>query len=381
MDQNKEEKLIEGYLISRDDIKSGVKKLYKKGYAKGKPIGASIFDPHYTYRQGELIFLLARENQGKTTFSFWLMMVLCKRFDFKVLGYCPENYPVKEIYMELAEMYLGQTLDVDSPDRATEEEFDKAIDWCLDHFLFVDFKNDLPTIKDLLSEFETQISKDDKIKFCFIDPLNSLRDLVPGQTYSSLVESLQLINRFKYSTGMSLLIPLHPSTGGAKNSKKNKGNDNNDDDEILRVLTQYDTSGGNMPANKADIFMVLHRDPYHPINRFYTDIYIKKVKKQKLTGIPTPEDRPIRLEYIPSRSRFGFRLKGALFDPFGEPKPKNKAPEIDFNAKGRDIHGSRVSITNFLDENPSEMQPLPPLDPISPEKAFNNHGDETDLPF
>lgn len=290
------------YIISnRDDIRSYTKGIYKNGYQKGLSTGIPSLDPHYTFRKGELDVIMGLANIGKTTTMFYLMLTASIKYDWKWVCYCPENEPIGDMITEIAEMYVGRTADKDSATRMSQSVFDRAIDWVLDHFTIVSFEHS-PTYQDVLGAFEDLISVGD-YDGCLLDPVNDLK--VEGGTskYDSYYSMLSDIRRFKQKHHIKFIMTTHAGTASAR--KRN-------DDGSVPAPSMYDVEYGGMFANRTDNFIVVHRH-INDISRWdVTELHIRKIKFQKLVGIPTQDDRPVVLKYKPHICRFEYLDKRAM---------------------------------------------------------------------
>ena len=92
-------------MTSREEVVSYCKDIYSKGYTKGKDTGIEPLKPHYTFRKGELTIMTGFANIGKTTTQLFLMIMASKLYGYRWLMYCPENEPVGDLMIDIAEMY------------------------------------------------------------------------------------------------------------------------------------------------------------------------------------------------------------------------------------------------------------------------------------
>ena len=95
----------------------------------------------------------------------------------------------------------------------------------------------------------------------------------------------------------------------------------------------YDVEFGGMFANRTDNFIVIHR---HLNSEQWdtTELHIRKIKFQKLVGLPTQEDNPVYLKFSPKSCRFTYlnlNQGGYFVDPLnGLNKNREKEAEINF---------------------------------------------------
>ena len=85
---------------------------------------------------------------------------------------------------------------------------------------------------------------------------------------------------------------------------------------------------GAMFGNRADNFLVFHRNPQSE-KWNVTEIHAQKIKFQKLVGVPTPELTPVCLFYSYSLRRFRYlNENGTLIDPIQETIIKRPTNDI-----------------------------------------------------
>jgi hypothetical protein len=281
-------------LSSRDEIKKYTSQVYSKGYVKGLSTGMKELDYHYTFRKGELDVIMGIANIGKTTTMFYLMMTASIKYGWKWACYCPENEPVGDMITDIAEMYAGRTADKDNPSRMTLTTFNNAIDWVLDHFTVVTF-NSSPTAGEVLDAFEDLALSGDYDGF-LLDPLNDLKlDSKFQSKYDYYYSSLSDIRRFKQRFNVKFIVTTHAGTVAARRR---------DDDNKIPAPSMYDVEFGGMFANRTDNFIVIHRHAGDAYCWDITEIHVRKIKFQKLVGLPTQEDMPVKLKFDPSICRF-----------------------------------------------------------------------------
>jgi hypothetical protein len=274
-------------VTSKQEVTDYCKEIYNKGYTKGLTTGIKPLDPHYTFRKGELTIMTGFANIGKTTTQLFLMMMASKLYDYKWLMYCPENEPIGDLMIDIAEMYCGKTADKEFSDRISQDNYLRAIEWAYDHFTVLTFE-ETPSVEDVLNSFEEylQVSEIDGIS---IDPLNDLKAPNKTSKYDYYYDALSNIRRFIKRHNVMFYLVVHPGT--AANRRRN-----------------------------------FHRNPQSE-KWNVTEIHAQKIKFQKLVGVPTPELTPICLFYSYSLRRFRYlNENGTLIDPIQETiikKPTN----------------------------------------------------------
>lgn len=294
-------------VTSKQEITDYCKNIYSKGYSKGVTTGVKTLDPHYTFRKGELTIMTGFANIGKTTTQLFLMIMASKLYDWKWLMYCPENEPIGDLMIDIAEMYCGKTADKEFSDRVNQDEYLQAIDWAYNHFTVLTF-DETPTVDEVLESFDDfmQVEKFDGIS---IDPLNDLKAPPKVSKYDYYYDALSNVRRFIKRHNVMFYLVVHPGT--AANRRRNE-------DGTRPAPNMSDVEFGAMFGNRADNFLVFHRNPQSD-KWNVTEIHAQKIKFQKLVGVPTPELTPVCLFYSYTLRRFRYlNENGSLVDPIQE---------------------------------------------------------------
>lgn len=291
-------------VTSKQEVVEYCKGIYKNGYTKGDSTGINPLDPHYTFRKGELTIMTGFANIGKTTTQLFLMIMASKLYGYRWLMYCPENEPVGDLMIDIAEMYCGKTADKEFGDRVNQDQYLEAINWAYNHFTVLTFE-ETPTVEDVLSAFEDymQVEQYDGVS---LDPLNDLRSAQKQSKYEYYYDALSNIRRFIKKHNIMFYLVVHPGTSA--NRRRNE-------DGSRPAPNMADVEFGAMFGNRADNFLVFHRNPQSE-KWNVTEIHVQKIKFQKLVGVPTPEIDPICLFYSYKKRRFEYlNENGTLIDP------------------------------------------------------------------
>ena len=300
-------------MTSREEVVSYCKEIYSKGYTKGKHTGIDPLKPHYTFRKGELTIMTGFANIGKTTTQLFLMIMASKLYGYRWLMYCPENEPVGDLMIDIAEMYCGKTADKDFSDRINQDDYLMAIDWAYKHFTVLTF-DETPTVEDVLQSFSDmmQVEHYDGVS---LDPLNDLKAAEKQSKYEYYYDALSNIRRFIKKFDIMFYLVVHPGT--AANRRRNE-------DGTRPAPNMSDVEFGAMFGNRADNFLVFHRNPQRD-KWNVTEIHVQKIKFQKLVGVPTPEIDPICLFYSYKKRRFEYlNENGSLVDPLDKARRTNQ---------------------------------------------------------
>ena len=127
--------------------------VFNNGKKKGLTTGYQVLDNHYTLRTSELDVWTGIPGSGKTMMAMQIMLNASVLYGWKWGIFSPENYPVGDLFDTLAEMYIGNTSDVDVNDRMSIYEYEKAIEFLNDHF-FAIYPEDDFSLDNILSKFK-----------------------------------------------------------------------------------------------------------------------------------------------------------------------------------------------------------------------------------
>lgn len=264
---------VEG-IFTVESEKSYMLDVFHNGKKKGLTTGYKILDNHYRLRTSELDVWTGVPGSGKTMMAMQIMLNASVLYGWKWGVFSPENYPVGDLFDVLAEMYIGNTSDMDKDKRMSEYEYETAINFLNEHFYAIYPEDDF-SLDNVLSKFKHLVMRYG-IKGCLLDPFNQLDHEFRGKDETTYIgECLTKIRRFEQVNDLKFIIIAHPR----KMDKDESG-------LHYKMPTAYDISGSQNWFNKADNVVCIHRN--NPQDTFDTSVRfnIQKVKFQKLVGIP-----------------------------------------------------------------------------------------------
>ena len=264
---------VEG-IFTVDSEKGYMLDVFHNGKKKGLTTGYRILDNHYKLRTSELDVWTGVPGSGKTMMAMQIMLNASVLYGWKWGVFSPENYPVGDLFDVLAEMYIGNTSDMDKDKRMTEYEYETAINFLNEHFYAIYPEDDF-SLDNVLSKFKHLVMRYG-IKGCLLDPFNQLDHEFRGKDETTYIgECLTKIRRFEQVNDLKFIIIAHP-----------RKMDKDDTGLHYKMPTAYDISGSQNWFNKADNVVCIHRN--NPQDTFDTSVRfnIQKVKFQKLVGIP-----------------------------------------------------------------------------------------------
>jgi len=254
-----------------DDVINGRIKL-------GLGLGLPKFDDHYRFKQGEFTIINGLDNVGKTDWLLWYFCALSVIQGLKFCVWSGEN-KAGQLVKRLIQWKIGKYIH-----KADELDIYNAKAWVEEHFKFID-NTGFYKSEELFAMFESL-----DVNAVLIDPYTGMnRDYTHAANYDFLNESRKFVNQTK----KSLFVNTHPNTEAAR--------------RIYGLEHEYygypmppsrsQSEGGQPFANRPDNFITIHRLIGHPLMKFNTQVYIRKVKDTETGGEPNAIDDPIIFEY------------------------------------------------------------------------------------
>ena len=276
-----------------DDEWDSIMHEYRYGTEKGVSTGYPSLDPHFTWKFGHLVVVNGYPNMGKTSFVVNLAVLASMKYKWKWGIYSPENYPVTDFYKLIMEIYLGNTLDKDFLDRATEDDMERARDWVRKYFEVVNNENGY-TPGELRSIEQEMILRRGIVGF-IKDPWNSLVHNNNENIKNYLEKELSAEQRFAINNNIINMICVHPPTPKGEDRKE----------PALPKIFEID--GGAIWAAKAYEIISVHIEKLATEvaekNETITLIDVQKTKPHKLIGIPTRGEYR-ELKYLRRSNRY-----------------------------------------------------------------------------
>jgi twinkle protein len=149
----------------------------------------------------------------------------------------------------------------------SEAELMRAMDWLADHFHFLRFDDEAPTVEAILDKARAAVMRYG-IRGLVIDPYNEIEHRRPANMTETeyVSQILGRVRRLAENHSLHVWFVAHPRI------MRREGRS----DAPLPVPTLYDIAGSANWVNKPDLGVVVHRDPSSDPTR--TEIHIRKVR-------------------------------------------------------------------------------------------------------
>jgi twinkle protein len=249
---------------------------YKTGYR--------LLDDYLRVFLGEMMMVLGIPGHGKSAFIANLLTNFAEFYGWRAAIFSPEEPTVPQLRDKLRRIRSrGRLMPLDI---AGTSDVDRFID---EHFVFIAAdplgQNDEEVYLDWIIDRATDAVLRDGIRILVIDPWNELeQNRGRGETQTEYIgRSLRALNRFRHMYGVMVIILIHPTKDVGKDGK-------------ARAPTPYDADGSSQWYNKADHFLIVHREDE------MRDESLVRVAKVKFDG--TGKKGAVRLGFDTSSSRF-----------------------------------------------------------------------------
>lgn len=234
-------------IFTIDDVSDRMMAAYTEGVKRGMKTGWIAVDSLYTVREGEWTVVTGIPGHGKSEWLDALMVNLATTFGWRFAICSPENQPIEQHAIKLAEKLIGLPFNRGSHARMNEDQLSTAMNWLREYFDWI--LPDPITIDDILKRALVLVKRRG-IKGLVIDPWNEIESQRPDKMSETewISSALSKFRRFARENSVHLWIVAHPT----KLQKDNKG--------VYPCPTPYDISGSSHWRNKADNAIAVWRD-------------------------------------------------------------------------------------------------------------------------
>lgn len=277
--KNAKDVKIEG-VFSVSDVRQSMLDGYRNGKVRGTTTYIPELDEAWTWRGGEVNLWTGYQNEGKSLALNQLCAIRAYWENAKVAIFSPENFPLKDLFDDIIEMYIGKSSDPYYENNyMSEDEYNEGMDFVENNFFAIypeiDFK------LDSIFERTKYLVKKKGIRTLIIDPYNVVEHKIKAGEREDLYISrfMAQLKRFAVDYDLSVNLVAHQNT-----PKKNE----NDGGRFFKPFLTNIKGGGTF-ADKADNVLIVWR-PNRAINFRDTEVIIEsqKIKKQRLVGVPQP---------------------------------------------------------------------------------------------
>lgn len=289
-------------LFTPNQLAERLNDLYDNPRPGGLPPSSTALAAHYKILPGMLSIVTGIPSRGKSTWLDWLLVDLMWLHGQRFAICSPENQPLERHLSRMLQLIAGKPFDMGRTARMSPEERDNARAWIDEYVTFImpGDEDQEDYALDRILDLAKSAIKRRGVNGIVLDPWNELEHSRPPGLREDeyLAQSLMKIKRFARLQQVHVWIVAHP-----RSMQKV--------DDEYPVPKLGDISGGQMWWNKADVGLVVHRDPALPSSP--TQIYIQKVRNQPEMGVPGM----VEMWFDPVTG--GFNDQGPITRSYGDP--------------------------------------------------------------
>ena len=227
-----------------NDRREKLEEIFTNGYPQGNTSHIKKLDENFRWRKGFLYAFSGYPQSGKSEILNWFMVLVARMDNEKICMYSPESN-TNELICNLARAYLGKNVDKEFDNVCSKVEWNEALDFIDDHFVFLENTDEMPSIKTLIEAFEKLQKKD--YSYFLIDPLNWVYESTQNDNiYNYLKLSLTSLKQFAKTNDVTMIYVEHPKTPTPVKGK-------------IPRATAFSLAGGTMHYNKCDVMVIMHK--------------------------------------------------------------------------------------------------------------------------
>ena len=297
----------------------------------GLSTGYIELDKYWMIKRNTLVWYAGSDNVGKSNVAWYFAILAAMKYDWKVLIHSAENGD-GQLRKKLKEFYLNKSLKT-----ASKDELESASKFISEHFKIMTSRK-LHTWEDFIIKCEIIYDEGFEYDVVIADPYNAFDIPDAMDSHRHNLKATNLIRTFKENYAAVWVVDHIGSQG-----TRTRDGDNN-----MQVPRKADVDGGQLKANKADDFIIVHRntknqdlDPEFAIPIYLiTEMHIDKVKDTETGGGQSPKTNPFR--FVLNKDKCGFNCNGR--------DAVREYWEAKAHAVNRKIVGDQSAIDDFLSE-------------------------------
>jgi hypothetical protein len=279
-----QEKVVNAYtnLATPDEIDAYLDMIREGRLQMGLPFHIARLDKHKLYKRGQFDQFLGHSNLGKSTVTWYLMVLLNKWYGLRGLIFSSENKE-GQVTRSFIQFRFGKKITAMSND-----EYEEAKIWFHSNFKMIRSEQ-LYTYKDILS-IAKMLIREEPFDTLLIDPYNSLdvdyKDVHGNSDHQYHYRATTEMRIFCKTYDCTVFLNIHAVTAALRFKDK---------DGFPIAPQEGDAEGGGKFTNRADDFITVHRLKSHPTNWMVTELHVRKVKDTETGGRPTSYNDPVTI--------------------------------------------------------------------------------------
>ncbi len=247
--------------------------------------GFREMDRAFRYQPGQFVVVTGIPNHGKSRWVDQVAVQVAREGGERWAMFSPETGEANHI-ADLCEIWAGYPFHEGPTPRMTTAELSAAMAWINDRFVFINSKDDTPSIEWILERAKAAVIRHG-IRHLVIDPYNEVEASRPAKLTETefISQFISKCKRFAAHHDVTVWIIVHPTKLRPAPGETREP-----------IPTLYDLAGSAHWRNKADAGLVVYRD----FDSGQTMVIAKKIRFQPRCGEPGA----VRFEFVGAARRF-----------------------------------------------------------------------------
>ena len=250
-------------LYSADDFTDEYIELYEEGQINGASTGIPSLDKLLQVVPGQMTVVTGFPSSGKSDLIDQICVNLARNEGWKTV-FCSFEKPPSLHLAQLAQKLVDAPFFEGPSTRMSREKRDYALEWCKDHFLFMDHSLDGPCDIDGILEVAAKAVWRMGSRVLVIDPYNFIELPSHERETDAITKMLTKVQKFCKKTSIHCFFVAHP----AKISPDRRS-------ERKVVCTGHDISGSASWFSKTDVGLTVWR---HSTDQEPPEAHVWKVR-------------------------------------------------------------------------------------------------------
>lgn len=267
------------FLADRGEMATYEQSVIDGTLAVGQSSNIPVLDRHWMFKYNSLDWFGGLDNSGKS-FVLWYLAVLEAMFNG--VSTCMASFENNdgEVQKKLKEFYTGKPLA-----EMTPTERDSANKFIDTYFIIISSKK-LYTWEELL--ITAEVIYDEVLQFDLLvaEPFNAMDIPSNLDEHRHNLKATNMLREFKENIA-TVWVADHVNSAAGRNRDSNG---------FVRVPWKAEISGGQIKANKADSFIIVHRVLNDPDRKYTTELHVQKIRSKETGGEPTDIENPVNFE-------------------------------------------------------------------------------------
>lgn len=251
----------------------------------GLPTGINELNTYWMLKKNTLVWFGGVDNVGKSFFLWYLAVLAAMLHGWKFLIYSAENDD-GQVRKKIKEFYLNKSLKV-----ATDKERAMADEFYKKHFRIMSM-TEFHNIDEMLIKAEIVYDEGFEFDVFIAEPYNAIDTIRDLDAHRNNLYALNKMRIFKKQYS-ALWVADHVASESARNIEKDKKSPYFG---YVKVPWKSQIDGGQVKASKVDDWVMLHRLPNHPFERYVTQVHIQKIRDKETGGDYTEKDAPVKIQ-------------------------------------------------------------------------------------